>query len=181
MAPFNSIITGVKRFEWRKFDRDFKVGDVLHLREWDETEERYTGRDVCVKCLYIVSEGFGIPEGFCIISISTPLLKVDELDHNLICYGCSEMEDSPMHLSSGWKYCPCCGRNLFEGPNAYDDDGNPIRMFMTAGEDPGVYRTLEQQIAELWESRGLEVGEIRVTPLDDGRMQWSITAKEQKR
>ena len=32
---------GVKRFELRKNDRDYKVGDVVTLKEWTGTE--YTG------------------------------------------------------------------------------------------------------------------------------------------
>ena len=44
---FEPLIQGKKTAEIRKNDRDFKVGDVLHLREWDpqgKADEHYTGR-----------------------------------------------------------------------------------------------------------------------------------------
>ena len=39
---FQETIEGNKLFEIRKNDRNFKVGDVLLLKEWDNI--KYTGR-----------------------------------------------------------------------------------------------------------------------------------------
>lgn len=33
--PFEAVIAGVKRAEFRRMDRPFKVGHLLRLREWD--------------------------------------------------------------------------------------------------------------------------------------------------
>lgn len=40
------------------------------------------------------------------------------------------------------------------------------------------HKTLEQQIQELWESRGLEVLEERVRALDNEKFEWIIIAKK---
>jgi hypothetical protein len=73
-GPFSAVLDGSKRFEWRKYDRDFHVGDTLLLREWDNDKEDYTGRAVSVECLYMISNVFGIPKGYCVMSISDPTI-----------------------------------------------------------------------------------------------------------
>jgi len=40
------------------------------------------------------------------------------------------------------------------------------------------YKSLEQQIRELWASRGLEVIEERVEPVDENNFKWTIIARE---
>ena len=42
------------------------------------------------------------------------------------------------------------------------------------------YKTLEQQIKELWASRGLEVIEETFTGIGKNRFKWTIVAKENK-
>jgi len=54
---FQPIMDGLKTFEIRKADRDFAVGDVLYLREFDPESEAYTGRDIRVTVTYIISGG----------------------------------------------------------------------------------------------------------------------------
>jgi hypothetical protein len=41
---FQTIIDGIKTFEYRINDRWFGVGDTLILREWDPKTEQYTGK-----------------------------------------------------------------------------------------------------------------------------------------
>jgi len=41
---FGPVISNVKTFELRRADRDYQVGDRLHLREWEPQTESYTGR-----------------------------------------------------------------------------------------------------------------------------------------
>ena len=50
---FDGVRKGKKRFELRKNDRDFHVGDCLALNEWDG--ERYTGRSILVKVNYMMN------------------------------------------------------------------------------------------------------------------------------
>jgi len=66
-SSFVPMAGGLKNFELRKNDRDFKVGDVLFLREWNPDTD-YTGNTLYVRVMWILYEGFGLPEGYCIMS-----------------------------------------------------------------------------------------------------------------
>jgi hypothetical protein len=52
---FVHVLDGSKTFEYRRDDRGLKVGDVLHLREWEPTFEKYTGREVYRRVTYMLS------------------------------------------------------------------------------------------------------------------------------
>jgi len=65
-----AITLGVKRFEIRKNDRDFKIGDVLNLHEWDPNTGKYTGKKCSHYVTYILyGPVFGIEDGYCIMGI----------------------------------------------------------------------------------------------------------------
>lgn len=85
-GPFQAVKDGTKPFEWRKDDRDYRVGDTLRLMEWDpaypaphlrsnaddgfpEEPIGYTGYVEYRTVTYIIREGFGIPEGYCIMGL----------------------------------------------------------------------------------------------------------------
>ena len=74
---FESIVIGVKRFEIRKADRPYRVGDILALQEWDNVTRQYTGNSINMDVDYIMSDiQFGIQEGYIVMSIS----KTGELE-----------------------------------------------------------------------------------------------------
>lgn len=74
--PFDAVRTGVKTHEVRRTDRDFAVGDVLVLEEWDPSIKGYTGRQLTVAVAYITPPGyFGLLADVCVMS--TILLRVD--------------------------------------------------------------------------------------------------------
>ena len=50
---FNPAFCGEKPFEIRLNDRDFKVGDTILLREYDNKKDRFTGDWVYQKITYI--------------------------------------------------------------------------------------------------------------------------------
>lgn len=50
---FEKVVLGEKNFEVRKNDRDFRVGDLLILNEYEN--EKYTGRYCLVIATYIIS------------------------------------------------------------------------------------------------------------------------------
>ena len=66
---FQAVWDGRKRAELRKDDRDYHVGDILILREW-ECEE-YTGSGIAVRVTHILRHcaEYGLADGYCILSI----------------------------------------------------------------------------------------------------------------
>jgi hypothetical protein len=67
---YQAVADGSKTFEVRKNDRDFQVGDVLELKEWDHATERYTGREMAKVVTYVLHGGaFGIDSDFCVLSL----------------------------------------------------------------------------------------------------------------
>lgn len=51
---FEAVIDGRKKFELRNADRDYSVGDILDLREYDSKTCTYTGRRVLCFVTYIL-------------------------------------------------------------------------------------------------------------------------------
>jgi hypothetical protein len=78
-APFAASLGEVKMFEYRRNDRDFKVTDILVLREFDPFSG-YTGRMITRKVTYILKESFDLPEGYCILSVRV-LTPEEEANH----------------------------------------------------------------------------------------------------
>jgi len=77
-AVFQDVMNCVKKFEIRKNDRGFQVGDYLWLRETAYTGAEmaqgeqliYTGGDVVVKVYHILNGPiYGLVDGWCIMSI----------------------------------------------------------------------------------------------------------------
>ena len=69
---YGQVLAGTKKWELRKNDRGFKEGDKVILKEWDDRDSTYTGRQYEATILYLL-EGcpdYGLMEGFCIFSIS---------------------------------------------------------------------------------------------------------------
>ncbi len=73
---YQAVIDGAKKFEIRKNDRCFSVGDILRLREYDPTRElnpiteRYTGRYCYVRIDYILSDFFALKDNYVAMSIT---------------------------------------------------------------------------------------------------------------
>jgi hypothetical protein len=66
---FHSVYIGEKEFEIRVNDRDFKVGDSLHLREWDPITKTYTGKYAIKRITYTVQGKYGLPENLCVMQL----------------------------------------------------------------------------------------------------------------
>ena len=64
---FQAVYEDRKRFELRKDDRSFEVGDIIILREWDG--ENFTWRFFQSDIKYILRncEQYGLKQGYCII------------------------------------------------------------------------------------------------------------------
>ena len=66
---FEEVRKGEKVFELRKNDRDYRVGDLLILKEWDG--KRYTGRQNTriVNYVFHGTGEYGLEKGYCILGI----------------------------------------------------------------------------------------------------------------
>lgn len=64
---FEDVLTGVKSFEIRKNDRNFNVGDLLALNEFDGVT--YTGRCCLVSVDYIMNNPDYVKENMVVMSI----------------------------------------------------------------------------------------------------------------
>ncbi len=61
---------GSKRYEVRRFDRDFHVGDILILVEFDRETARYSGESVRAKVTTITEPGaYGLPADVGVLGI----------------------------------------------------------------------------------------------------------------
>lgn len=87
--PFAAVVRGVKRFEVRKDDRGFEVGDRLVLREyepivgvsvngapaagvatWEGVRGSFTGRVVVAEVPYLLrGPAWGLPAGLVVMSL----------------------------------------------------------------------------------------------------------------
>ena len=67
---FPLVYHGEKTAELRKHDRDFRVGDILLLREYIPDECHYTGSAVKAKITHIVTDADGpwLTRDHCMIS-----------------------------------------------------------------------------------------------------------------
>ena len=61
-------VKGIKRFEIRKDDRDYKKGDYLLLKEYSKNE--YTGNAIKVRVVHVLKDipQYGLKKGFVLLS-----------------------------------------------------------------------------------------------------------------
>lgn len=72
---FRPLWLGLKTFDYRKDDRNFKPGDTVFLREWNPETKQYTGREATAKITYILHNrtslaSIGLPEGCCVLQLT---------------------------------------------------------------------------------------------------------------
>lgn len=71
---YEDIKIGLKPFEIRKNDRDFKLGDILILNEYsldDSGAGTYSGRALTVRVTYLLNDQEYCKEGYVILGIIT--------------------------------------------------------------------------------------------------------------
>ncbi len=51
---FDEIRDGVKPFEYRKNDRDYKLDDIVEIRLWDKIKKQYLGESIFLRINYII-------------------------------------------------------------------------------------------------------------------------------
>lgn len=71
--PFEALRDGRKRFEFRKDDRGFAVGDKLELYLYEPTEldcnQPLGAEELHYRVTYIARGQWGIPEGYVVMGI----------------------------------------------------------------------------------------------------------------
>ncbi|SFX55704.1 Protein of unknown function [[Enterobacter] aerogenes] len=92
---FSAVCTGVKRAELRKNDRDYRVGDTLHLMETPRGSCHQTGEFINVEITHIADVGEWMP-GYVLLSIEREALDSE----SVILY----RERNPYNgLTTGWQ------------------------------------------------------------------------------
>lgn len=77
-APFAEVKAGLKKYEVRKFDRDFRVGDRLVLAEFDRETRRYSGDKLIARIVHVLPAGsYGLPEDIGVLGIELEALDVE--------------------------------------------------------------------------------------------------------
>jgi len=67
-VPFRDVLYEAKTFDVRRNDRDFQVGDLLRLREYDPDTGTYSGEEIIVQVDYTIT--LPEPKGFIGMGIS---------------------------------------------------------------------------------------------------------------
>jgi len=67
--PFRDTLKGIKNFEYRKNDRNFKTGDFAVLKEYYPDTEKFSNRNLLVHITCVYKNCYGIPEGYCAMGI----------------------------------------------------------------------------------------------------------------
>ena len=77
---YEDIISGKKKFELRKNDRGYKVGDSLKMLEF--ADGKHTGRTIDADIIYMLEDYTGLEEGYCILGIDAKVFsgEVSETD-----------------------------------------------------------------------------------------------------
>ena len=76
VAAWPSLPRGARRVEIRRDDRDYRVGDVLRLREWDHGLADYTGNECKAVVRHVLYHtdlacGSGLVEGYVALTVDT--------------------------------------------------------------------------------------------------------------
>lgn len=66
---FNALLSGQKKFEVRKNDRGYKVGDILGINEIDNGGN-YTDRALICKVNYILDDFEGLKKDYIVMGVS---------------------------------------------------------------------------------------------------------------
>ncbi|EOG5418638.1 DUF3850 domain-containing protein [Cronobacter malonaticus] len=78
---YSAVCAGVKRAELRKNDRDYRVGDILDLCEWDKDDESFTGEFISVTVTHVADVNDWMP-GYVLLSIELALRERAEPDQH---------------------------------------------------------------------------------------------------
>lgn len=115
---FQAVLTGLKTFEVRENDRDFQVGDVLRLREYEPIPMTYTGRECFRTVTYVAkaSNLIRLPTHDVILGLAVPAPETAALvarlrDWSILIretlYPLALAHVTNTHRGNYWR-CRCC-------------------------------------------------------------------------
>lgn len=87
---FQNIVDGIKKFEIRKNDRNFQVGDYILLFEYDRQNDVFSNRYLLIQISYLLTNvpEFGLYDGYCVFGFEIIVPEV---------YYTSNLHDEPIH------------------------------------------------------------------------------------
>lgn len=68
---FWNIVCDIKTFEVRKNDRNFEVGDIITLREFENG--KFTGKSINIEIIYILNDKEYCKEGYVVLGFKLRL------------------------------------------------------------------------------------------------------------
>jgi hypothetical protein len=83
---FDECKKGNKKFEFRKNDRNFEVGDEVLLREYDPETDTYSGNAMRAKITYILNEFGGLGSGYCVLSLEFLTMRIKDREYFMMEY-----------------------------------------------------------------------------------------------
>ena len=122
---FEAVYTGKKTYELRRNDREFKVGDTLHLKETEHTGREmeqglpliYTGREYWAEVSHILNGPvYGLAAGWCLMSLDrrdhprNPAVveeMIADLESDL-----QAAQEEPCLCGTSEHGCPACNRHM---------------------------------------------------------------------
>lgn len=115
-VPFDAVASGLKTWELRLNDRDYQVGDTLHLLRFDPDQARFTDGEIKrVVTWMLIGPAFGLPEGYCIMTLAaapSPEAEGAALLPCPFCGGLARLMDMTAKAKKkGYQYVECrlCG------------------------------------------------------------------------
>ena len=102
---FRQVLCGDKRAELRLNDRDFQVGDIYELAEFDGVS--YTGRCLTVKITHVLRCFDGLQEGYCMFSFELLPVKVNYSAYHV--GFCPRCDGTVWQIPCESHYCFRCG------------------------------------------------------------------------
>lgn len=138
---FSAVCTGVKRAELRKNDRDYRVGDTLHLLETPRGSCHSTGEFINATITHIADVGEWMP-GYVLLSIELQARRK------------AAMDSEPVAWSNGCnKSVPAALRYLAENPRPIGGESsfNTAHLYQLAREiefmaEGTLYRHAQQPV-----------------------------------
>lgn len=118
---FEAIKKGDKTFEIRKHDRDFQIGDIISLLEYNPETEQFTGEAIPFFITYILNKQPFIPEGYVCMGIK-PMPKMEEdnseLTERMTCPECNSVEIAELPMEYDYQ-CATCFHKFDEDEAVY--------------------------------------------------------------